>query len=308
MSPAGMEVVCVGLATRDSICLVPRYPPADGRVEALALERAGGGPAATAAVTLARLGRRVAFVGAVGDDPIGDAVRRSLAEEGVDIDGLLVVPGARSPESLIVVDEVAGTRSISAFPGTAGAPHLAGGDAERCRRAKWIHVDHLGYGPVRDLFARSGPAEHGPRLSVDGGNPIADLDLRGVDLFSPTAPMLRARYPARSLDECLSAALDEGCGQVVVTLGRDGARALERGGTPFSVAGSPGRVRSTLGAGDVFHGALLDGLLEGRSLAEATARANVAAALACRGLDGRSAIPTRERLDAALATVGAVAT
>lgn len=318
MTAGGMDVVCVGLATWDSICLVRGYPPADGRAEAVALERAGGGPAATAAVALARLGHRVAFVGAVGDDAVGEEITRSLSHEGVDVDGLRVVRGARSPESLILVDEGTGTRSISAYPGTAGPPQLTGRAAERCAAARWIHVDHLGYAPVRALMTAGPPDgwppdgwppdERRPRLCVDGGNPIPGLDLRGVDLYSPTASMLCARYLSLSLDDALRAALDEGCEAVVATLGREGARALERGGAPFSVPAAMAPIRSTLGAGDVFHGAILAGSLEGRSLAEATARANLAAALACRALDGRSAIPTREGLEAAWVSGGVVAT
>ncbi|HSO01736.1 MAG TPA: PfkB family carbohydrate kinase, partial [Gaiellaceae bacterium] len=61
-------VVCVGLATLDTIFAVPRHPGPDDRVVATELAIAGGGPAATAAVALARLGTEVAFVGLVGDD------------------------------------------------------------------------------------------------------------------------------------------------------------------------------------------------------------------------------------------------
>ncbi len=50
-------------------------------------------------------------------------------------------------------------------------------------------------------------------------------------------------------------------------------------------------VVSTLGAGDVFHGALLAGLARGLDLGAAMTLANAAAALSCRALDGRSAIP-----------------
>jgi sugar/nucleoside kinase (ribokinase family) len=49
---------------------------------------------------------------------------------------------------------------------------------------------------------------------------------------------------------------------------------------------------STLGAGDVFHGALLAGLVHDLPLREALVQANACAALSCRALDGRSAIPT----------------
>ena len=50
-------------------------------------------------------------------------------------------------------------------------------------------------------------------------------------------------------------------------------------------------MQSTLGAGDVFHGALVAAVVRGLPLAEQLAFANVTAALSCRGLDGRSRIP-----------------
>jgi sugar/nucleoside kinase (ribokinase family) len=53
---------------------------------------------------------------------------------------------------------------------------------------------------------------------------------------------------------------------------------------------------STLGAGDVFHGALLAYLVRGASLDDALRAANTAASLSCRALDGRSAIPTLHEL------------
>jgi sugar/nucleoside kinase (ribokinase family) len=57
---------------------------------------------------------------------------------------------------------------------------------------------------------------------------------------------------------------------------------------------------STLGAGDVFHGALLAGLARDAALADALRAANACAALSCRALDGRSAIPTRDELASVL--------
>jgi sugar/nucleoside kinase (ribokinase family) len=54
---------------------------------------------------------------------------------------------------------------------------------------------------------------------------------------------------------------------------------------------------STLGAGDVFHGALLAQLVAAVPLRKALRVANLAAALSCRALDGRSAIPTASELE-----------
>src|SRR5262245_1492281 len=168
------HVVCIGLATLDTIAAVPRHPTAEDHVFATDHAVAGGGPAATAAVALARLGVPTYFVGAVGDDLAGDEIRLGLEAEGIDVSELRAVPGARSPRSSILVGD--GTRAIVAYPGTS---RVRPGERARtlCRDAAWTHVDHVGYAVApRDV-----------RLSVDGGNAIDSLDLRGVDLDAPTA-------------------------------------------------------------------------------------------------------------------------
>ncbi len=202
-----MTVVCLGLATLDSIFHVPHAPEPGGRVVAADLVLAGGGPAATAAVTLARLGVETAFVGAVGDDWVGNAVRDGLAEEGVDVSELAVVVGARSPRSSILVDERTAARTIVHYPGTVPLLQLSERAAELCRSADWVHVDHAGYAA----------APRDARLSIDGGNPIPSLDLAGVALYAPTEGELQ-----RAFGHPL-AALDAGAELVVVTRGAHGS-------------------------------------------------------------------------------------
>lgn len=268
------EVVCIGLATLDSIFALPRHPGADDRVVADELAVAGGGPAATAAVALARLGVEVAFVGAVGDDGPGREIRAGLEHEGVDVEELRIVPGARSPQSTILVGGAG--RAIVHYPGTAAlAPSPAA--VARMRAAPWVHADHAGYAAVPD----------GVRLSVDGGNPIPGLDLARVALYAPTAAAL-AGTPAD--------ALAAGAGLVVVTRGAGGCVAYTATETLELAATPVEELVSTLGAGDVFHGALLAALVREEPLAAALAFANRAAALSCRALDGRSAIPTLEEV------------
>ena len=99
-----------------------------------------------------------------------------------------------------------------------------------------------------------------------------------------------------------TAATDDGrrAGLTVVTRGADGCTAYLDGDT-IDVPGFPVEAVSTLGAGDVFHGALLAALERGLELRDALVRANASAALSCRALDGRSAIPTWDELEAALA-------
>ena len=239
-------IVCVGAAARDTIYRLAEFPDPDGRVVATERVVAGGGTAATAAVAIAKLGVPVRFVGVVDDELPGvDTVR---------------IPG-RMIESTILVH--GGTRAI-----VTEEPERFACPPEALEDAEWVHVDHVGYSAVH--------GEH--RLSVDGGNPIQDLDMSRVELYAPNRDDgRRARI-------------------TVITRGADGCTAYvddER----LDVPGYPvGDVVSTLGAGDVFHGALLAALVRGLDLADALAKANAAAALSCRALDGRSAIPTWEEL------------
>ena len=268
------DVVCVGLATRDTILAVPHHPAADELVLATDVAVAGGGPAATAAVALARLGIATAFVGAVGDDDTGAFIREGLEAEGVDVSELAIVPGRRSPESAIYVGP--GTRAIAAFRGDMGAPQLSERAQRLCRDAAWVHVDQTGFGAV----------PHDVRLSIDAGNPVDGLDVHGVALYGPTEAALERDFGTAA------AALDAGAQLVVVTRGAQGCTAYTAEGS-VAAAGTPiDDPVSTLGAGDVFHGALLAALVREQPLGDALAFANRAAALSCRALDGRSAIPT----------------
>jgi sulfofructose kinase len=281
------SVVCVGLATLDTVFEVQDHPSRDSRVVASELTVAGGGPAATAAVTLARLGVETSFVGAVGDDEIGARIRDGLEAEGVDVSEVAAVAHARSPQSSILCDTRSSSRTIIHYPGTLPPLELTARGRELCLGAEWVHVDQTGYPAVRDL-------RHDVRLSLDGGNPIEDLALDGVDLYAPTEPGLRRSFD--SPEEALAA----GAATVVVTRGSAGSIALTADGERIEVPGLRIAPVSTLGAGDVFRGALLAQLLRHVPLHDALTIANACAALSCRALDGRSAIPTADELAAAL--------
>jgi sulfofructose kinase len=297
--PRGARVVCVGLATLDAIVSVERLPHSDQRLPALDGAMAGGGVAATAAVALARLGVPVAFAGRVGDDDAGAWIRAGLEAEGVDVSLLRTAPGP-SPFTVVLVEQATGARAL--VPVAGGIPRLAVDPAllAACRGADWIHVDHVGYEAVESLRA----AGVATRVSVDGGNHIAILHLDDVDLYAPTEAELLVRYPGRDVEDALAAALAEGPSVVVATRGVGGSVAALRGPGGAvrieHVATPRVSVVSTLGAGDVFHGALLAALVEERDIGDALRRANAAAAMSCTALDARSAIPSRAELDAVL--------
>jgi sulfofructose kinase len=294
--------VFVGALTLDAIALVDRFPEPDERQLARELTYAGGGPAATAAVAACRLGLPAAVLGAVGADAEGQQILASLRSEGVDVSGIHVVPEKRSGASVVLVDARRGTRAICTRPGPTLQLPAGGPAAGLLGQAAWVHVDHAGWEPVRawlgglDGFESAGR----PRLSVDAGNSVAGLDLGDVDLFVPTVEALAREYGPQPVDELLATALRAGARVVVATRGGDGCVAAAADGTLVDVPGHAVEVLSTLGAGDVFHGALLAAVVRGEALRDCLEYANVAAALSCRGLDGRSAIPRHGEVLAAV--------
>ena len=314
MSTNSSGIVCIGAATLDAVVSVPRPLPVDGRLVIEAGVLSGGGPAATAAVTLARQGVPTAFLGRVGSDVAGSFIREGLAAEGVDVSGLRAVGGAGSAFSAVLVDPTEAERLILVYPGSCPPWEPSGADLDLCRAAQWVHVDQTGWPVIRHLRSEGIQTP----VSVDGGNPIPDLDLSLVALYAPAEPALRAASGADDIEAGMAWALNRGAQLVVVTRGAQGSVAMARFDleAPFAPSllstrsgqavrvvaetAHPAPMVSTLGAGDVFHGALLAYLGRGHSVRVAMRIANVAAALSCAGLDGRSAIPRRQQLDAYL--------
>ena len=321
------RLVFVGSVNADTIAVVPHLPGRDERLLATAVVHAGGGNSATAAVTAARLGGDVAFVGPVAEDDQGERILADLASDGVDVSGVVRVPAGAGGASVVLVDQSSGTRSIC----TRRLPELTlpreGRTHELIAAATWVHADHLGWAAVAPLLrdlrhlatepsAAGGPSRtpelspgtgtaRGPRLSVDAGNPIAGFSPDGVDLYGPTIPAMRRIYgnshSAATPADLLAQALADGARCVVATDGSEGAIAASTDHPYLHVPAFDVPIVSTLGAGDVFHGALLLAVDRGLDLAEAMRFANGAAALSCRAVDGRSGIPDAGELTAWLA-------
>jgi sulfofructose kinase len=291
-----LDVICVGAANLDTIARVDHAPGDDERLTTDTFITAGGGPAATAAVTLARLGVRVGICAVVGDDAAGEAVRAQLVEGGVDTTWLRTDPRAQTAQAFVLAATRSGGRSIVTTVAAEPTP-----EEVPVGESTWLHVDQAGFSSARLALGRGG----GARLSVDAGNPLPDQRLRGIDLYVPTLAVLQARYGGNGstgdrITAAFAAARNDGAEAIVATAGSDGTYLMSDGEVEH-VAAFFVDVESTLGAGDVFHGALLAGLVHGQTLSMAVLGANAAAALACTRLDGRSGIPNRSELAAFLA-------
>lgn len=284
------RIVCVGTVTMDLLLVVDRLPHSDERVEASDVALAGGGNAANAAVAIARLGLPVEFCGTVGDDRAGALVVEELASEGVGTSLIERRPGVATAQSAVMVSRETGERAIVTRPAPPPPPVPEGFDI--------VHLDKAGWGSV--VPGATGQA----RLSVDDGNIIPDLDLSLLCWYVPTATVLRERFATQDPVEGARQARAQGAQSVIATDGARGSFGLDNEGTLHFAPALAITPRSTLGAGDVFHGALIAAYAMGKPMLEALRFANVTAALSCRALDGRSGVPGLGEVLSALCQLG----
>lgn len=296
--PPEFDFVGVGGIACDLVLQVERLPLADDKYPAQWIGRLPGGFIANATCAAARLGLRTAYVGWVGDDADGRLLEDSFARFGVEPVGLMRVPGAQTPFTLVVTD-ASGRRAIllPAFPlydEPLTERQLALAAQARVvysfpRDLDWCTRLHRAAREGGGLFA----------LDVESAVPLRGDDLRRA--IALTDVFFVAESALEALELLPLQALMRAGQWAIVTAGGRGAYGLVAGHAEpvFQPAFSVPVVDST-GAGDCFHAALLAARLDGAPLAQALAFASAAAALKVQGQGARGGLPTRAQVEALL--------
>ena len=266
--PARPVGLFVGLAVLDVIQLVDAPPGPDEKIVALDQTVAAGGPAANAAVAFAALGGRALLAAPVGAGPLAELIRADLTAHGVELIDCAAAPTARGAAatgpsvSSCTISAATGERSVvstnaRARPDPAPLSALSDAVAAGAPAPDVVLID--GHNPP---LARAGLdlAERvGALRLMDAGSwkdDAADLPGR-CDVVAPSA-RFHPPGPAGALREPADVAAwlrGRGAGAVVLT--RGSAPVLWWCGERSGSAAPPAvEAVDTLGAGDVFHGAL----------------------------------------------------
>lgn len=283
-------VVGLGQCSLDILGQLDHYPELDQKAELNSLLLQGGGPVATALVTLARLGVPVAMVGAVGDDEFGQQICRGLQEENVDCSHLVRAPGAVSQVAFIAVDPL-GHRNIFWHRGTA-SPALPDSVPDFLPASvRILHLDglHLDAAIAAAERARS----RGVVTVLDGGTLRSGMErlLPLIDHLVVSEKFARQLPHCGDADDALHRLSGSGAQAVTITLGSSGSRTLCADGHLFSQPAFDVDAVDTTGCGDVFHGGYIYGLLQEWPLRQTVRFAAACAALKTRAMGGRTAIP-----------------
>lgn len=292
------DAVGFGLNAVDHLIVVPQYPAFDTKLRLLEHQQAAGGQTATAMVGLQRLGFKTAYAGRFGSDPEGQFGFAALKAENVNIEFAEVVEGARNQIAFIIVDAPSGERTI-----------IWDRDDRLSYTADEAPVALASRGRVLHLDAHDPPACARMAQTARAEGTIVSADIDNIyDGLPDLLPLIDILITSREFPHRLTGIADEraslvelkaryGCGIVGLTKGAQGATLYCEGqfieSPSFEV---PGGCRDTTGSGDAFHAGFLYGLLSGEDVEPSLKLANALAALKCRSLGARSALPFKTEL------------
>ena len=297
-----IDVLCVGLATCDLVYEVERHPGEDEKCFAESLLVCGGGPAANAAVSVARLGGVCAFAGYLGGDLFGRMHLEELESEGVITS--LVVRGEKTaavstPVSSIIV-KPGGRRTVVTHRGA--TPDIGPEEVDfSSLRSRAILFD--GHQPVLSVALAQKARERNIATILDAGSVHAGTArLAGICTHLAASEKFARDFTGEKDPEKALLVLARIAPVAVVTLGGAGLVYCDSKnlGRPARIPAFGVDAVDTTGAGDVFHGALALQTARGESLPLALKYASAAAALGCTKMGVRPAIPSAAEVEALL--------
>ncbi|WP_375748605.1 PfkB family carbohydrate kinase [Vibrio sp. HN007] len=294
-----MAIACLGITVLDRIQRVSQLPTAGGKYVATDYFEVGGGPAATASVAVAKMGKEVDFIGRVGGDSVADTMLSELSGYGVGVDNAVHISEASSAFSAVLVDDE-GERMIINYQDKSLSR-----DIEPLKSVDFSTYETI-LCDVRWIEGAKYALEQAKKFGIPSvldadicPDPIDEL-VELADHIAFSEPGLAKFSETEDPIEGLKIAQKRTKGKVYVTVGAKGCYWLEDN----ELMHQPGKVVDvvdTTGAGDVFHGALAVAVAEGMETRQAVIFSNTVAAIKCTQRGGREGIPDRATVDVDIA-------
>lgn len=293
-----MNIFVVGYNALDVIVPVGDWPERDAKVAVADIIIGGGGPGATAAIALARLGATVRLATVFGDDEGAAVQRRELAAAGVDLRRSRTAFGHASARAVILVDSEREARTI--FWTRGDLPHLeasavAGSWLDGC---SLLYCD--GHEPAASLALAAIARARGLPVIYDAGS----VREGSGDLAAACTDVISSRRFAGDLTghaapaDALRALRALGPVRVAMTFGEAGVLALQEGGDGLlHIPAYDVPVVDTTGAGDAFHAGYAFARGRGEPWREALEFGAAVAALKCGDWGGRRGLPDAAAAD-----------
>jgi ribokinase len=302
------KIIVAGSSNIDMTAYVKTLPRPGETIGNGRFLQANGGKGANQAVAAARLGGDVVFLTCVGDDMQGRMLKEVFASDGIHTEYMKFSATSPTGTALIFVADD-GENCIAVAPGANGEllPEDIDAAADAFSQASWLLLQLEV--PLKTVFHAVDVAyEKGIKVILNPApisGTIPQEVLRKLWLITPneteaeklTGIKIDSAEDAYRASEAL---LAQGVQNVIVTLGSSGSVICNASSHEFVPARKVEAV-DTVGAGDVYNGALVTALSEGKSLPDAALFATLASSIAVTRPGAQTGVPHRPEVDTLLA-------
>jgi len=287
--------------------------------EGAKIEAHFGGAPANLAIGVSRLGHRVGFIGAIGNDLLGEFLLRTLRINDVDT-RLVRIKKARTTLAFVVVDEK-GERRFFFYRKPWGETAdtmltVEDVDFERIKEAKIVHFSGFStsYPPTSETvyaiaeyaLKRDIKVSYDPTFREDiwpsknAAKEAFERSLKLSTIVSLSVDEMEAFYGTTDYRFVADKILEKHSNveTVAIRLGAKGAYAKSRNGREAFKEAFKVKVVDTTGAGDAWTAAfLVSHILEGANLEYSVTFANAVAAIVCTKFGATTAFPKRYEVE-----------
>ncbi len=296
------KITIIGSANVDLIMHVPCLPQIGESVAGDLFQQVIGGKGANTAVAAVRAGGSVSFLGCVGDDAFGIAIKTALLEEKMEDSCVQVIPETISGTALIMFDQN-GDNYITVATGANSSLTPAYIDAHReyIANAEWLLLQ-MEIPPAANRRACEIASECGTRILLNYAPANSNFKLGpeiSILVVNETEAEALSGIKCDSINTAAaagSAMQNQGPETVIVTLGATGSVVSSSQGMFHAPAFAVEAVDTTA-AGDTFCGTLGVALADQLPLKEAVQFASAAAALSVTRVGAQPSIPRRTEIE-----------
>lgn len=297
-----LDVVVVGELNVDLILVgLPSLPEMGQCKLSKDVQFTLGSASAIFASNIARLGKKVGFIGKIGDDEFGDFILESLKRQQVDISH--IIRDKEGKTGICVSLSFPDNYAMASYPGVRETMSIADVDFEYIKSASHLHMSSYYLQPMMipgcpELFKTA--KENGLSTSLDpdsdSTNSWSDSIFQVLDYVDIFLPNEREALKITGSDNTLSALdiLAEKVNTVAIKRGKEGV-IVQNNDHRLSAAAFEIEVVDTTGAGDSFNAGFIYQYLNKARIEECVIWGNACAAISTTRAGGTTAFPTPQK-------------
>jgi len=301
------KLIVIGSLNMDIVSRIQQFAKAGETIHSSHLAYFPGGKGANQAVAAARFGADCFMIGAVGSDSFADQLIEQLQQSGVHTEHVLRMEGA-SGTAFIMVNE-SGENIIVVSEGSNGrlTPQAVDKHVPWEQAYAVLLQNEIPWETTCHIIARAKQANVPVWLNPAPARPIPTELWGDIDTFimNETETALITGMPVHDAESAKAAAeqlIKQGAKQIIVTLGEQGCIYTNADGLYLSLESYNVHAIDTTAAGDTFIGVYAAARLNGEEIESALTYAVAASALAVTKQGAQNSIPTKQQVDAFIAS------